>query len=243
MISKQKPANLLVIILASLGLLFLLIRAMTPDSSLKKNSDIPSATLQAKDLDAQPSATPATPPLPTSAVIGSQLPLDAKAEEQARILEEILRTNNDNDPRMDTALLVLSENAKVRFRQLYKTTRAEKRNDRGTIVFLLGRNINNAADLAFFAEVLNESPCLSLADCSKTETGGQNKEADEHQGGFATSLAYPQLVTLHSLDQYLELHGSAQLSDKVKDLITSAKHSSVPEISKMAEATESKYRR
>ncbi len=238
MISKQKSTRLLVVFLASLGLLFLFIRYMNPDSFSEKGSDIPSPTLQPSDVSANSSSDGKKSS--TSTAISSDVPADPKAEEQVHVLEEILKSKNDNDPRMDTTLLVLSENAKIRFRQLYKNTPAEKRNDRGTIVFLLGRNIVNAADLSFFSEVLNESPCLSLADCSKTETGGQNKEGDEHQGGFATSLAYPQLVTLHSLDHYLDTHGSAELSEAVKDLVAGAKHSSIPEISKMAEAIEGK---
>ncbi|MDG0817995.1 hypothetical protein [Bdellovibrio svalbardensis] len=240
MISKQQPTRLFIVILASLGLLFLLVKYMMPNSFLGKSSDIPSPTIQASDLQTNPTAPSADS---TSTPIRHDIPVDAKAEEQTRILQEILKAKNDNDPRMDTALLVLSENTKILFRQLYKNTQAEKRNDRGTIVFLLGRNISNAADLSFFSEVLNERPCLSLADCSKTETGGLSKEEDEHQGGFAVSLAYPQLVTLHSLDHYLELHGSSELSDKVKDLIAEAKHSSVPEIAQMAEAIEAKRRR
>ncbi len=68
-------------------------------------------------------------------------PADPQAEEQVRILEDILTTRNDNDPRMDRDLMILNENAKMRFILKYKSLPAEQRNDRGTIVFLLGRNI------------------------------------------------------------------------------------------------------
>jgi len=73
---------------------------------------------------------------------------------QARILDQILSSKNDDDPRLDTDLKLLSEETKTVFRAKYRAMPPEKHNERGTIVFLLGRNLKTAQDYLFFKEVL-----------------------------------------------------------------------------------------
>jgi hypothetical protein len=162
--------------------------------------------------------------------------VDPQSQQQLKTLEEILASHNDNDPRMDSELRVLSENAKHLLQKKYHALPAENRNDRGTIVFLLGRNLKTANDFAFFKDVLNETPCLSLSDCSKAEPPMANAEQSEHQGGFAVALAYPQMMALQALEKQL---GSSQ-SENAKDLVAEAKHSRVPEVAKYAEKIELK---
>ncbi|MBI5247411.1 MAG: hypothetical protein HY923_09530 [Elusimicrobia bacterium] len=108
---------------------------------------------------------------------------------QLRELEEILASRNDNDPRLDRDFLGLSPDAKRLFRAKYRSTPRERLNERGTIVYLLGKNLTESADWAFILEVAAEPPCLSLADCSK-------RSAEGGALGDEVTLAYPSLVAL-----------------------------------------------
>jgi len=83
----------------------------------------------------------------------------------------------------------LSAAEKRAFREKYRSLPREKVNERGTIVYLLGKNLSEAADWAFMKRVVSEPPCFSLADCSK-------KSADAPSPGDEVTLAYPQLVAL-----------------------------------------------
>lgn len=189
----------------------------------KANSETPIATI---------TPTPANTPqekLETPEV------LSEITQKQVSVLKEILASHNDNDPRMDRELKVLSAETKAIFRKIYKDIPAEKRNDRGTIVFLLGRNLSEPEDFDFINEVLNEPRCLSLADCNRIEVGGLSKEHDEHQGGFNVSLAYPQLVSLHSLANFLKEKTNGPLSEAAKNIIAQATHSNIPEVAQMAD--------
>jgi hypothetical protein len=176
-----------------------------------------------------PAAAPSAPS--ATATVTSD---DPQVQAQLQILSEILKSKNDNDPRMDRDLKVLSEASKAKFREAYKALPMESRNDRGTIVFLLGRNIANENDLKFFDEVLSEPACKSIQDCSKDEPGTAHRDHEEHQGGMAVALAYPQMVTLHGLKNYLEKNPNGPVAEKIQDLIAQAKHSAIPEVSKMA---------
>ncbi|HXT01894.1 MAG TPA: hypothetical protein VN915_14560 [Elusimicrobiota bacterium] len=123
----------------------------------------------------------AAPSAPPAAVSG-------KVEE----LKTILLSRNDNDPRLDFDFNGLTPADKRAFRELYRETRREKRNERGTIVYLLGRNLTAPEDWAFLREVALEPPCLSLSDCSKKPAPGSDEEAT----GDEVTLAYPSLVAL-----------------------------------------------
>ena len=102
-------------------------------------------------------------------------------------LQEILRARNDNDPRLDRSFVGLSPEAKALFRDAYRALPPERRSERGTIVYLLGQNLSEAEDWAFFRSVVAEPPCLSLADCAKASAYGPGDEI---------TLAYPSLVVL-----------------------------------------------
>lgn len=239
MISKKSNSKSLWILFATgLGLilgiyLYLNSGSLVTSGEMSKSAVTPSNSFE-------PEQTHSLNPQTASGAEGASAPpsnstQNTLASEQLRILEELLKSHNDNDPRMDRELLVLSETAKAMFREKYRSLPAEKRNDRGTIVFLIGRNLSTAQDFAFLDEVIKETPCLSLDDCTKAETGGQNRENDEHQGGFAVSLAYPQLVALHSLEGYLKGSSKNPLAENARNIVAGATHSTIPEISKMAE--------
>ncbi|HEX7674957.1 MAG TPA: hypothetical protein VF412_12335 [Bdellovibrio sp.] len=235
---KFNPVAIAIFMILAAGMIFYALRSLQPDSGKNSSEEIASPTPEQTQIP----VTTTVPPNQDNVPVSNETASDSQTQKQLQILEEILASHNDNDPRMDHDLMILGENTKAKFREKYKSLPVEKRNDRGTIVFLLGRNMTSAADFDFMKDVLSEPPCLSLSDCSTIEVGGDNKDHDEHQGsGFAMVLAYPQIVALHSLQGYLNNKSAdAAMSDRARDLISDAKHSRVNEVSKMAESIESK---
>lgn len=169
------------------------------------------------------------------AALVSTAEMSPATKAQVQVLNEILTSKNDNDPRMDRDLKVLDKETKDAFKAQYKNLAAEKRNDRGTIVFLLGRNIESKEDITFLGEVLNEPPCKSMGDCNKSEITTLDRDHEDHQTGMAVTLAYPQLVTIHSLKNYLNKNPEGPLANQAKDILAQATHSTVPEVAKAAE--------
>jgi len=147
------------------------------------------------------------------------------------ILDDILRSRNDNDPRLDSAFNDLSPQTKELFRGTYGGLRPEKRNERGTIVYLLGKNLNAAEDWAFLRNVVTEPPCLSLSDCSKKPTSGGGEEAL----GDEVTLAYPCLVALKSAQRVLESGKNPDQLKEARSVVDAAKTSKVPAVVKLAE--------
>jgi len=122
-------------------------------------------------------------------------------------LEEILASKNDNDPRLDSDFRQLSPEVKRALEGRYHTTAKEKLNERGTVVFLLGREANTPADFAFLQSVTRERPCLSLLDCRKAEevAHAANDAHEEHDDGInERTLVYPQTVALKSMERALQ---------------------------------------
>ncbi len=155
-----------------------------------------------------PAATPASPVFSDHPGV----PLTAEDAHKLRVLDDILTTKNDNDPRIDTELKALSPAAKGAIRARYEGTVPEKRNERGTLVFLLGREIQDPSDLPFFAGVLAEKPCLSLQDCSKLPEAHSGDE-DHFESINETTASYPQLMALQALKSRAlkdEAKGSSQ---------------------------------
>lgn len=171
--------------------------------------------------------------------------LDPQGREQIRVLTEILNSRNDNDPRLDKDLKVLNEATKAKLREMYKTMPQEKFNDRGTLVFLLGRNLTTPADFAFMKDVLSEPPCLSLADCSRAEPSLADKAQGEHPNGTGVTLAYPQLVTLQMAGRFLTDSSSKSpaLVAQAEELLQAGTHSNIPEVARMAESLSATHAR
>lgn len=118
------------------------------------------------------------------------------AAPRVALLKEVLAAKDDNDKRLDTAFLGLTAEERAAFRKVYADLPREKRNEQGTIVFLLGREAKDEADWAFLREVAAEPPCLSLPACGSA--GGAIGPGDE------TTLAYPALVSLKMAQRRLE---------------------------------------
>lgn len=152
----------------------------------------------------------------------------ARAQAKLATLEDILRSRDDNDPRLDRECLGLSPEAKALFRKAYAGLAPERRNERGTIVYLLGKNMRTADDWAFFRAVVAEPPCLSLADCSK-----RSGDAGEH--GDEVTLAYPSLVALRQASRALEEGASGP---EARSVLEAAKTSKMRAVSRLASSLE-----
>jgi hypothetical protein len=146
---------------------------------------------------------------------------------QLHLLDDVLLSKNDNDPRLDRELASLSDGARELFRERYRSLSFESRNERGTIVFLLGKNLKNPRDFEFFETVFREGPCLSLDDCEREAVGG------EEESSLAVSLAYPQLVALSSVER--ELASASDRSDQLRELVETAARSPVPMVAEKAQ--------
>lgn len=120
--------------------------------------------------------------------------------QKLQTLEEILASKNDNDSRLDTDFQNLPADAKQLFYQKYHLLKPEDRNGRGTIVFLLGQNLTDPSDFQFLKEVVTETPCLSLADCSAAAAKNSMPEAEHLESADPVTLNYPQMVALQSID-------------------------------------------
>ncbi|MBC7398249.1 MAG: hypothetical protein H7333_12475 [Bdellovibrionales bacterium] len=166
--------------------------------------------------EVSPSASPVELQLPRSAK-----KLEAKDQRKLVVLQQILSSHNDNDPRMDTELTNLNVSVKKAMVQYYAEMPAEKRNDRGTIVFLIGRELNSKADLDFMKSVLMEKPCLSLKNCDETAEAANGE--DEHLEGInATTANYPQLNAIRAcVAQYRDVLGRKPPNQAFADQIIS----------------------
>lgn len=161
-------------------------------------------------------------------------------------LEEILRARNDNDPRLDHDFNDLSSGDKRALRKKYSAISPEKRNERGTVVYLLGRNLKSSEDWAFFRKVALERPCLSLSDCSRKPAPGSDEEA----AGDEVTLAYPSLVALRQAGRAAEAERARASSrsairtaaeTEALGLFAAAKTSKTRAVARTAETLERKF--
>jgi hypothetical protein len=162
-------------------------------------------------------------------------------------LMDILHSRNDNDPRLDRDFNELSSDTKRLFRKKYLEIPAEKRNERGTIVYLLGKNLLDAEDWEFFRQVALEPPCLSLSDCTKKPLPGSDEEAT----GDEVTLAYPPLVALRQAGRAVEAaracrtsaQGAPELAAEkdALDLFAAVKKSKTRAVARMAALNEKKF--
>lgn len=169
------------------------------------------------DVGASPSAAPAgdsAAPSPAAAEVAApaseldQILSTLKGPDQRKlvILDEILKSKNDNDLRLDTEFKQLSPELKRAMAQYYKAIPDEQRNERGTIAFLYARAMTAPEDMNFITQVLLEKPCLSLADCSKA--GGSDREHAHLEGLAETTANYPQLTAIRqALQRYNAARG------------------------------------
>jgi hypothetical protein len=146
-------------------------------------------------------------------------------------LEEILRSRNDNDPRLDTDFNALTSEEKASLRRKYGEIPAERRNERGTIVYLLGKNMTDAQDWQFFRDVAGEAPCLSLANCAKPPNG-------EGDPGDDVTLAYPSLIALKRAQTALENNTATEEARKV---VETARGSKMPAVLRLVSRIDKQF--
>ena len=152
------------------------------------------------------------------------------------LLDTILKSKNDNDPRLDTEFNNLSAKAKKELQEHYKRLPPEDRNGRGTTVFLIGRNIDSPEDFAFLAEVVSESPCLSLTDCDYAdELETQDSHTHKHDNAQEITLAYPQIVALKSLERLSEGSDSTRWRKEAQHVVKKAYRHPNPRVRRLAE--------
>lgn len=170
---------------------------------------------------------------PTEGVTPELVVIDTDRS-KLRVLLEILKSKNDNDPRLDQEFRVLSSGLKKLMMDQYTQLAPEARNERGTLVFLIGRAANSQQDLNFLSQVLGEPRCLSLSDC--TEAVESSKRDHEHfENAHEVTLAYPQLVALKRMEiLYKDPKTKSELKVELKRLIKTAKGSPVPQVAALA---------
>lgn len=157
-------------------------------------------------------------------VIKADPKYSAPVQAKLKILEEVLNSKNDNDPRLDSEFETLTEEMREALVDTYKTMPKESLNERGTVVFLLGKNISSEKDLEFFQELITETPCLSMIDCSK-EANLENP-GDEHLAeSQETTLIYPQLMALRLVSASYEDSKSEVMKERIREFFRMAKQS------------------
>ncbi len=135
-----------------------------------------------------------------------------ESQAQLKILGEVLVSKNDNDPRLDQELRNLGPRTRAKMRELYLTLPQEQLSEKGTLVFLLGRNLQDEKDFKFIQDVLSEPACLSLANCLRSAgsasqagegerpaqgDGGTLEAGHPHDNGVdSVTLIYHQLVAV-----------------------------------------------
>jgi len=172
--------------------------------NVQKNSEPDSSVASSSVSETQAGGAGLSISKTSNALASPSTPVTARDHELDGILSQIFKSKNDNDPRLDTEFKNLSPGTKYLLKQKYASLPAEARNERGTIVFLLGRDLANsgtASDFQFFDQVGAEPPCRSLGDCSQETNAGP--EDSHEETAIGVTLSYPQQVLMHTLQDYL----------------------------------------
>lgn len=149
------------------------------------------------------------------------------------ILQEIIKSKNDNDPRLDKDLRSLTPAFHHALQAQYKAFPMESRSERGLVTYLIARDLKTAEDLQFLKTVYEESPCLSLENCAT------RIHSDPHLSGIDdTSANYPQLAALFQLEKILDtkpqLLNDPNMKDHFRAVLEQASKFPVPVIQRKA---------
>lgn len=185
----------------------------------------------------EPSAAPSVPQEEVTeinqAIQKTDVKSDSAASAKIKILKEIFASKNDNDPRLDSEFKNLSDDAKESLKEEYSKLPRESRNERGTIVFILGREVRSASELSFFRKVLNETPCLSMSDCEKLGPPPVGEEA--HLETLAqTTLAYPELMALKMQERIYRTSDDQSIKEAAISIIQEATRSPIRSVEQEA---------
>lgn len=164
------------------------------------------------------------------------------SEEQAKfeVVEDILDSKNDNDPRLDSELKNLTPELKLALQTRYKQLPEEKRNERGLLLHLVARELNSIQDLEFIQSAYEEPPCMGLSDCRQADNFDPHMDALNQ-----TTLDYPQKVGLYHLEKSLgerpQLLEDAAFKNAAIELLKSAENFPVPSIQRQAKKIRQKF--
>jgi hypothetical protein len=174
--------------------------------------------------------------------VSSIPPISERDRELEKVLSQIFRSKNDNDPRMDTEFKNLTPGTKYLLEKKYESFPLEARNERGTVAFLIARDLEAAGtadDFVFLNRVASEPPCLSLADCSRETKAGPEDSHEESTIGV--TLTYPQRILIYSLGDFLKQHPDSPLASNVVQTLETLGQSTVPAVAAKAHETLSQY--
>lgn len=154
--------------------------------------------------------------------------------QQFAILNEILASGNDSDARLDRELKSLPAEARTAIRKMYRETKKESLNARGTMLFLLGRNIESSEDLQFLAEVAHEPVCRSLSDCARFSNAPEDAE---HVRDLDLVLAYPQVVAVRAASEFIKSpEANAALQAQAVAVLKAGAQSRSPTVASFAQS-------
>ena len=157
-----------------------------------------------------------------------------------QLFEAILKSKNDNDPRLDQDLKHQSQAVRNAMIEKYTQLAPEDKNERGLIAYMISRDVQSPEDLQFMKSVFDQPPCLSLADCKSTAP------ADPHFSTLnQTTLIYDQKVVLFQIEKNLTEHPE-YLKDPVKRegfvaALRQAESYAVPSIQQKAQEIRSRF--
>lgn len=157
-----------------------------------------------------------------------------------QMIEEIIKSKNDNDPRLDKELKHQSPEVRAALYEKYEAIPNEARNDRGLIAYMIARDFESAADAQFMKKVFEEPPCLSLADCKSTMP-----EDPHHSGENQITQNYPQMATLFQIEKRLTEHPEVLKDASIREAIAStlrqAESYAVPIVSNKAQQIRTRF--
>lgn len=158
---------------------------------------------------------------------------DQSVDHKIQILNDILSSGQENDPRLDSEFKVLDPKTKEAVIKFYDEWAPEGRTGRGTMVFLVGRNLNEKTDFDFMGRVLSEPQCLSLIDCN----AAPESSFEDDQAPTEIALMYPQVVALESIRRILDTDPAAtqKFKSDIELALVSGSKSGSPMIAERSE--------
>lgn len=231
--------------------LFLFFRSKTSEhdiSSLKpsqldftRSNNLNSSINTAKTTSQTAEGPQELDPKGESATVSSIENLTPSEKNQWSVFESILKTKNDNDPRLDQDFKKLSSAFREALYQKYALLPAEDHSGRGLIVYLIAKDISSMEDMQFLKKVYQEAPCLSLPDCQSPP----NNSDPHHSGVDQTTLIYKQLSILHLIDKQLsanpDLLNDASSRSGFTQILAQAESYPIPAVHEKARALRAKY--
>lgn len=160
--------------------------------------------------------------------------LTGEDAEKWQALRSVIESKNDNDPRLDRELKHMSEAVHKTMREAYQKMAMEDRNERGTLVFLLTRDLKSSEDLQFLKSVYEEQACTSFESCNQVPSEDAHLSAIDE-----ASLSYPQRAGLYQLASVVEKHPEymrdPKFRDEIRAVLDSAVNFPVPLVQKKAQ--------